>query len=68
MGCFLCAPLASKFGKRPVWLACSVIFFVCNIWAAVAKNFASLLCARIFATWAGKAMIRLPLSHLVKAF
>lgn len=52
MGVFTLAPLASKYGKRPVWLSISLVFFVCNIWASVAKSYPSLLLARLFAAYA----------------
>jgi predicted MFS family arabinose efflux permease len=52
-GCYFLGPFALKYGKRPVWLFCVVFFFVCNIWAATAKSFVSLLLARFFASWAG---------------
>jgi predicted MFS family arabinose efflux permease len=54
MGCFVVAPLASKYGKRPVWLGCIVVFFICNVWAAVSRSYVSLLLARLFASMAGK--------------
>lgn len=54
MGCYTIAPLAIRYGKRPLWIGCALIFFVCNIWAAVAKSYTSLLLARFFASWAGK--------------
>ncbi|OAL45661.1 MFS general substrate transporter [Pyrenochaeta sp. DS3sAY3a] len=51
-GCYFLGPFALRYGKRPVWLFCVVFFFVCNIWAATAKSFVSLLLARFFASWA----------------
>ncbi|KAJ9602218.1 hypothetical protein H2200_013338 [Cladophialophora chaetospira] len=40
-------PLSEKIGKRPVLIACSGLFFVSTIWAAVAKSYGSLLGARL---------------------
>lgn len=54
LGCFLIAPLASRYSKRPLWVGCSMIFFICNIWAALSPSYPSLLVARIFAAWACK--------------
>lgn len=56
MGCFTVAPLAVRFGKRPVWLGCMTVFFVCHIWAAASQSYASLLVARLLASWAGKRL------------
>ncbi|KAK5043067.1 hypothetical protein LTR13_000838 [Exophiala sideris] len=52
MGCYTIAPISTRYGKRPVWLLISLAFFLCNIWAAVAKSYTSLLLARFFASWA----------------
>ncbi|OAG40130.1 hypothetical protein AYO21_05608 [Fonsecaea monophora] len=52
MGCYTVAPFSTRYGKRPIWLLTSVVFFVCNIWASVAKSYPSLLLARFFASWA----------------
>ncbi|KAH8816701.1 major facilitator superfamily domain-containing protein [Xylogone sp. PMI_703] len=68
MGCFSVAPLASKFGKRSVWLACMLVFFICNVWSAVAKSFASLLVARLLATWAAGTSEPLSVSSLNDLF
>jgi hypothetical protein len=54
IGCFTVAPLAVRFGKRPIWLGCMTVFFVCLIWAAASQSYASLLVARLLASWAGK--------------
>lgn len=54
LGVFTIAPLALKFGKRVVWLSCSIAFFACNLWAAASPTYTSLLLARFFAIWAGK--------------
>jgi MFS family permease len=54
LGCFFIAPLASRYGKRPLWVVCSTLFFICNICAAVSPNYSSLLVGRIFAAWACK--------------
>jgi predicted MFS family arabinose efflux permease len=53
MGCFTIVPLSVRFGKRPIWLGCMTGFFVCHIWAAASKSYASLLVARLLASWFG---------------
>lgn len=50
------APLAVKLGKRPIWLGCMTGFFICHIWAACSKNYASLLVARLLASWFGMSV------------
>ena len=50
-GCFTLAPLIDRVGRRPVWLGCSIWYFVCNIWAAKAQSYSSLLVARFLASW-----------------
>lgn len=40
-------PLSLKIGKRPVLVICVTIFFASSIWSAVAKDWGSLLGARI---------------------
>ncbi|KIW12694.1 hypothetical protein PV08_09972 [Exophiala spinifera] len=52
MGCYTVAPFSTRYGKRPLWLLCGLFFFVCNLWAAAAKSYSSLLLARFFASWA----------------
>ncbi|KAK4936593.1 hypothetical protein LTR10_022580 [Elasticomyces elasticus] len=48
-------PLSEKIGKRPVLIACSGLFFVSTIWAAVAKSYGSLLGARLVQGFAASA-------------
>jgi predicted MFS family arabinose efflux permease len=57
LGCYFIAPFSIKYGTRPLWLFICTVFFVCNIWGAVAKSFPSLLLARLFASWAGKRFL-----------
>jgi len=54
MGCYTITPLATLLGKRPIWLGCMTVNLVCNIWAASAHSYPSLLVARFLASWAGK--------------
>ncbi|CAM1509797.1 Fc.00g001320.m01.CDS01 [Cosmosporella sp. VM-42] len=48
-------PLSLKYGKRPVAVVSSALFFVTCIWAAEAKSYGSLLAARLVTGWAGSA-------------
>ncbi|KIW18725.1 hypothetical protein PV08_03014 [Exophiala spinifera] len=45
---YLCACLAEVTGKRPVFLATSVLLVASSCWGAAAKSYGSLLAARIF--------------------
>ena len=47
LGCVLWSPTAIIYGKRPVYLAGTVLFLASSIWAAAAKSYSSLLVARI---------------------
>ncbi|KAJ5389286.1 uncharacterized protein N7496_000354 [Penicillium cataractarum] len=40
-------PLATKYGKRPVYIASFLLLTVCSVWCGVAKSFESELAARI---------------------
>ncbi|KEF57343.1 uncharacterized protein A1O9_05260 [Exophiala aquamarina CBS 119918] len=39
-------PVAAKYGKRPVLILASCLFFVCSVWSAVAKTYGSQFGAR----------------------
>ncbi|VUC30628.1 unnamed protein product [Clonostachys rosea] len=43
---YICAPLASVFGRRLVYLATTVVLIVACIWAALAQSYGSLIGAR----------------------
>ncbi|KAL2669962.1 hypothetical protein Neosp_015128 [[Neocosmospora] mangrovei] len=47
VGSLVCNALAVKYGKRPIYLATTVGLMVTCFWAAAAKNFASLVAARV---------------------
>jgi MFS family permease len=47
LGSVLSSPTAILFGKRPVYLATSVLFCASAVWCALSPNYASLLVARI---------------------
>ncbi|OAA68002.1 Major facilitator superfamily domain, general substrate transporter [Niveomyces insectorum RCEF 264] len=48
-------PLALKYGKRPVLVISSLLFFVTCIWAAKAQSYGSLLASRLVTGFAGSA-------------
>ncbi|OAA56210.1 Major facilitator superfamily domain, general substrate transporter [Niveomyces insectorum RCEF 264] len=50
---FLFNPIAKKIGRRPVYLACSIIMLSSSIWGGVAGNYNSFLASRI---WGGLGM------------
>ena len=40
-------PLVAKYGRRPVYVLCYSLFFLCVVWAALAKTYAPELVARM---------------------
>lgn len=46
-GSLICNSLAVKFGKRPIYLATTLMLMVSCFWCAAAKSFASLVAARV---------------------
>lgn len=54
--CYTIAPWSVRFGMRPIWLICTLVFVLCNVWAAVAKSYTSLLLSRMCAAYAGMYM------------
>ncbi|KPI35977.1 putative MFS-type transporter [Cyphellophora attinorum] len=48
-------PLAQKFGRRPTFIACSMLFFGSAVWCAVATSYSSLLGARTISGLAAAA-------------
>ena len=48
VGSVIMSPTAILFGKRPVYLATSILFIVSSVWCALSPNFPSLILARIF--------------------
>ncbi|KDQ58234.1 hypothetical protein JAAARDRAFT_193657 [Jaapia argillacea MUCL 33604] len=42
------APIAVKFGRRPVFLVSALILFVCSIWSAVSQDLPSFIASRVF--------------------
>jgi len=48
IGSVIMSPTAILFGKRPVYLATSILFIASSVWCALSPNFPSLILARIF--------------------
>jgi len=48
IGSVIMSPTAILFGKRPVYLATSILFVLTAVWCALSPNFPSLIVARIF--------------------
>lgn len=56
-------PLAVKYGRRTVYTCSFLVFGLCCIWAAKATSYASLITARIIASWfAGSAECVAPIT------
>ncbi|CAK7204889.1 hypothetical protein SEUCBS139899_007651 [Sporothrix eucalyptigena] len=53
LGNFLWVPCAEYFGKRPVFVVSSAIFFAFLCWSATAKSFETLLTSRVILSIAG---------------
>lgn len=45
--------MALFFGKRPIFVAASLIYFVGCIWSSVSHSYESLLASRIITAFAG---------------
>lgn len=52
---FLWVPLANYFGKRPIFVFCTLLLCVCYIWGATAQSFESLLWSNIIGAFGGSA-------------
>ncbi|MBE7179667.1 MAG: MFS transporter [Terriglobus roseus] len=52
---FVWVPLGNYFGKRPVWVFCSLLLTLAYVWGAVAQSFESLLWSNIVAAFAGSS-------------
>ena len=68
LGSIVLSPTAILYGKRPVYLAASICFFVSNIWCAVSPNYISLLIARIFQGFAVSSVECLPSASIAEIY
>lgn len=68
LGAVVLSPTAILYGKRPVYLAASICFFISNIWCAVSPNYVSLLIARIFQGFAVSSVECLPSASIAEIY
>ena len=68
IGSVIASPTAILFGKRPVYLASCIIFFITAIWCAVSPNYTSLLIARIVQGMAVSPVEALPSATVAEIF
>ncbi|TFK46317.1 putative cycloheximide resistance protein [Heliocybe sulcata] len=50
LGCIMMlqAPIAVKFGRRPVFIISALLLFTCSIWSAVSTGLQSFIASRVF--------------------
>lgn len=65
VGSVVMSPTAILYGKRPVYLASSIIFILASIWCALSPSFASLAAARVFQGLAVSPVECLPSATIV---
>lgn len=68
LGSVIASPTAIAFGKRPVYLAASLLFVLTSIWCALSPNYPSLVVARIFQGIAVSPVECLPSATIAEIF
>lgn len=68
VGSVIASPTAILYGKRPVYLASSVLFIGTSLWAAWSPSFNSLLAARVFQGMAVSPVECLPSATIAEIF
>lgn len=68
VGSVVASPTAIAFGKRPVYLAGSVLFVLSAVWCALSPNYASLVVARVFMGLAVSPVECLPSATIAEIF
>ncbi|KAK3370584.1 major facilitator superfamily domain-containing protein [Podospora didyma] len=68
VGCVLVSPTAILYGKRPVYLASTLVFAAASVWCALSPDFASLLAARILQGVAVSPVEALPSATIAEIF
>jgi MFS family permease len=68
IGSVFVMPTAILFGKRPLYLTTSVLFFVTSIWCAVSSSYMSLVLARIIQGISVSPVECLPSSTITEIF
>ena len=68
VGSVIASPTAIAFGKRPVYLATSLMFVLTAVWCALSPNYASLVTARVFQGIAVSPVECLPSATIAEIF
>lgn len=68
IGSVVCSPTAILFGKRPVYLATTILFILSVVWCALSPNYPSLLVARIVQGLAVSPVECLPSASVAEMF
>lgn len=68
IGSVIASPTAILYGKRPVYIASSILFIATSVWAGYAPNFQSLLAARVFQGMAISPVECLPSATIAEIF
>lgn len=68
LGSVVASPTAILYGKRPVYLAASILFVLSAVWCALSPSYASLLIARIVQGVAVSPVECLPSATIAEIF
>jgi MFS family permease len=68
LGSVFVMPTAILFGKRPLYLATGVVFFITSVWCAISPSYTSLVLARIFQGMSVSPVECLPSSTITEIF
>lgn len=68
IGSVIMSPTAILFGKRPVYLATSILFILASVWCALSPDFPSLIVARIVQGIAVSPVECLPSATIAEIF
>lgn len=68
VGSVFASPTAILWGKRPVYLVCSILFIGTSIWCATSPNFGSLMAARVFQGVAVSSVECLPSATIAEIY
>lgn len=68
LGSVVASPTAILYGKRPVYLAASILFVLSSVWCALSPSYASLLIARIVQGVAVSPVECLPSATIAEIF
>ncbi|CEJ91218.1 hypothetical protein VHEMI06945 [[Torrubiella] hemipterigena] len=68
LGSVIASPTAILYGKRPVYIASSILFIATCVWAGYSPNFPSLVAARVFQGMAISPVECLPSATIAEIF